>query len=453
MRKSLPSATKLSFKTKLFYGLGNIGPISLVAAMSFFLMVFYTDVALISPAVAGLALFVGKLWDIVNDPIFGWLTDRTKSRFGRRRVYLIYGALPLVIASFGLWMVPSGLPDISAFIWIVVTYIIFSTVFSITYIPYTAMGAELTVDYDDRTSLMTISSIGAVLGYIIGSIFVRIIVGSAVNAQVGYMIVGGVFGLLAGLSITFVAVMIKEPENTKQTISQMPLAKSIKITFKNRPFVKLITAFGLVRLAFTLMQAVMMYFVVYNLLENRDAIGKVLTVLMLIIAVCIVLWKWVGQRWTKNISYVGGLIIVAICALLSFFLGKGDMNLMLVLAGVLGIGMASHWVMPYAMLPDVIEYDQLETGERREGIFYGVYGLVDKIARTLAIILVGWVLEWVNYVPNVDQTPEALLGIRLLFGPIPAILIIIAIPMLIFYPIDRGSHTEVVNQISKRDLR
>ncbi len=445
IKKKIPLGIKLS------YGVGNIGLVSLIAAMSFFLMIFYTDVALIPPAIAGMALTVGKIWDIINDPIFGWLTDRTKSKYGRRRVYLIYGAVPLVIASFILWMVPSGLSNTSAFIWVAATYIIFSTVFSITYIPYTSMAAELTKDYDERTSLMTVSSIGAVLGYIVGSISVRLIVSNAVTPQVGYLIVGGVFGILAGISVAFVAWRVKEPTEFKNITSKMPLITSIKTTFKNKPFVMLVTAFGMVRLAFTLMQAVMMYFVVYNLVESRDSIGKVLTILMLIIAAFIVLWKWVGNRWSKNISYVTGLIIVAICAMSSFWLGKGDMNTMLILAGILGIGMASHWVMPFAMMPDVIEYDQMRTGERREGIFFGVFGLVDKIARTLGIIILAWVLEIFHYVPNVQQTPESLLGIRLLFGPVPAALILLALPILIFYPINRKNHTALVNSIEKGD--
>ncbi len=444
--------TKIPLSIKLSYGVGNIGLVSLIAAMSFFLMIFYTDVALISPAIAGMALTVGKIWDIINDPIFGWMTDRTKSKHGRRRVYLIYGAVPLVIASFILWMVPSGLSNMAAFIWIAVTYIIFSTVFSITYIPYTAMAAELTKDYDERTSLMTVSSIGAVLGYIVGSISVRLIVGNAVTPQIGYMIVGGVFGILAGLSVAFVAWRVKEPTDFKNVTSKMPLITSIKTTFKNKPFVMLVAAFGLVRLAFTLMSAVMMYFVVYNLVESRDSIGKILTILMLVIAAFIMLWKWVGNRWSKSISYVGGLIIVAICAMASFWLGKGDMNMMSLLAGALGIGMASHWIMPFAMMPDVIEYDQMRTGERREGIFFGVYGLVDKIARTLGIIILGWVLEIFNYVPNVEQTAESLLGIRLLFGPVPAALILLAIPILIFYPINRESHAAMVDSLEKGEI-
>lgn len=445
-----PNKHKIPLSTKLSYAVGNIGLVSLLAVMGFFLMVFYTDVALISPAIAGMALTVGKIWDIINDPIFGWLTDRTKSKHGRRRVYLIYGALPLVIATFILWAVPVGLSNTAAFIWIAVTYIIFSTVYSIVYIPYSAMSAELTQDYDERTNLMTVASIGAVLGYMIGSIFVRIIVGNADTPQLGYMIVGGVFGVLAGLSVAFVAWKVKEPTNFKNVTSKIPLIKSIKTTFKNKPFVMLVSAFFLTRLAFTLMQAVMIYFVIYNIGESRDAIGKLLTVIMLVIAAFIIVWNWIGKRLSKSFSYVIGLTIVAICLFTSFWVGKGDMNMLLIIGIVLGVGMSSHWVMPFAMMPDVIEYDEIKTGERREGIFYGVFGLTDKISRTLAIIILGWVLEFTNYVPNAEQNTEALLGIRILFGPAPAILILLAIPILLIYPVNKKNHTALVNSIKQK---
>ena len=445
-----PNKYKIPLSTKLSYAVGNIGLVSLLATMGFFLMIFYTDVALISPAIAGMALTVGKIWDIINDPIFGWLTDRTKSKHGRRRVYLIYGALPLVIATFILWAVPVGLSNTAAFIWIAVTYIIFSTVFSIVYIPYTAMAAELTQDYDERTSLLTVASIGAVLGYMIGSIFVRIIVGNADTPQLGYMIVGGIFGVLAGLSVAFVAWRVKEPVNFKNVTSKMPLIKSIKTTFKNKPFVMLVSAFFLTRLAFTLMQAVMIYFVIYNIGESRDAIGKLLTIIMLVIAAFIIVWNWIGKRLSKNISYAIGLTIVAVCLFASFWIGKGDMNMLLIIGIVLGIGMSSHWVMPFAMMPDVIEYDEIKTGERREGIFYGVFGLTDKISRTLAIIILGWVLEFTNYVPNAEQNTEALLGIRILFGPAPAILILLAIPILLIYPVNKESHAALINSIAQK---
>ncbi len=440
----------LPFRVKFAFAIGSFGGMPAFAAMSFFLMVFYTDVALISPAIASMALTVGKIWDIINDPLIGWMADRTKSKHGRRRVYLIYGAVPLVIGTAILWMVSVGLSATAAFVWIAITYIIFSTVNSLVRIPYSALTAEVTQDYDERTNLLTFSSIGSVVGYMVGSILVRMIVSSADTPKLGYMIAGGMFGLLAGLTIAFVAWRVKEPKEFESISSKMSIVASLKATFQNKPFVMLISAFGLVRFALTLMKATMMYFVVYNLIERRDAIGSLLTVLLLVVGVFIIFWKWVGKRWTKNISYAGGLMIVATSLIFTFWLGKGDMNIMMIIAAVLAVGMSSHWVMPWAMLPDVIEYDELRTGERREGMFFGVYGLVDKIAGTLAIVILGWVLEIYNYVPNVEQTPEALLSIRLLFGPIPAAIIFLAIPILLKYPVNRESHANVVAKLKDR---
>jgi GPH family glycoside/pentoside/hexuronide:cation symporter len=187
-------------------------------------------------------------------------------------------------------------------------------------------------------------------------------------------------------------------------------------------------------------------------MESRDSISRVFAVLIGVIAIFILFWKWVGKRWSKSISYVGGLFIVMICLVGTFWLGKGDMNIMIIITGIIAVGMSSHWVMPWAMIPDVIEYDQVETGERREGMFYAVFGLVNKVAVTLGIIILGWVLEVYKYVPNVDQTEESLLGIRMLFGPIPAVILLIAIPILLYYPINRKSHTEIVASLEKKNI-
>lgn len=442
---------KIPLKIKLAYAVGNIGLLPTVAAMGFFLMIFYTDVALIPPAIAGMALTVGKIWDLIFTPIFGWLSDRTKSKYGRRRIYLIYGAIPLMVGCFVLWIVPVGLSPTMAFVWIVVTYIIFSTIFDMVYVPYNAMGPELTQDYDERTNLMTISSVGAVLGFVIGSIATRKILASAETPQIGYMIVGGVFGIIAGLSTLFVAWKIKEPAQFKNNVSKMPLIISIKTALKNKPFVMLVTAFGMVRLAFTLLQASLIYFVKYYLMGSEDSMGSILSILMISILIFLLLWKWVGKRWTKSISYIGGLLIVALCLICSFWLEKGNMSVFLIVTVFLGLGMASHWVMPFAMLPDIIEHDQLTTGERREGVFYGVYGLIDKIARTLAIVILSGTLELFHYVPVTVQTPETVLGIRLIFGPIPAVLIFLAIIILAYYPINRQSHSETLTSLREKN--
>jgi GPH family glycoside/pentoside/hexuronide:cation symporter len=170
---------RLKGTTKLIYGVGDVGNAVVNSAIQFFLMIFYTDAALIAPALASSALLVGKIWDAVNDPLFGWLSDRTTSRFGKRRVYMIFGALPLAVAIALLWCVPRGLPDAGTFAWIALTFILFDTVWTLTNVPYYALTAELTDDYDERASLTAFRMVLGVPAYIVGAALTPATAGSA----------------------------------------------------------------------------------------------------------------------------------------------------------------------------------------------------------------------------------------------------------------------------------
>lgn len=428
---------RLSTATKIAYAVGNVGLQMLVAAMGFFLMVFLTDVALVAPGVAGSALMIGKMWDTINDPLMGWLSDRTQSRHGRRRVFLIYGAAPLGLLAAGLWMMPVGLSPVLAFIWIVVVYTMFDTALTLVQMPYSALAADMTYDYDERTSLMAIASIGALAGYILGSVAVPIIVKSAATPHAGYRLAGGILGLIVGASVAFVAWRVREPPSAVcEKTRVMPWA-SFASTLKNRPFVVLISAFALVRLGLTIVQMMLVYFVVYGLRESQEILPKLMLCLLLMVGISIAFWRWVAQHWEKNLTYAAGVLTMGIAIALTFWLQPGHNGLMFVAIAVIGIGMGAHWVIPFAMLPDTIDEGQVATGDRRSGMYMGVYGMVDKIARTLGTAIVGGLLQSYNYVPNVAQTSEALFGIRLAFGPLPALCMLLAIPFLLAYPITR----------------
>lgn len=439
-------AEKLPLGIKIIYGVGNLGFTLLISAVGFFLLIFYTDVALIPPALASTALLVAKGWDIVNDPLFGWLSDRTESRHGRRRVYLIYGALPLALVTFALWAVPRGLAGTTAFLWIVLTYALFDTVFTLTWVPFSTLTAELTPDYDERTSLTAVASIGAVVGYLLGSVLPPMISGGFADASTGYLVVGGVAGGIAGLSTTLVAWRIREPDRGQRVSAGMPIIPSIQATFKNRPFVLLLIAFGIVRLAFTLMQSSVPYFITYQL-GTPDRLTMILGLLMGAVGLFVYFWKWVSDRTSKSRAYAVGLGVMGLAAVSSFFIDSGQVGYMSLMVIVAGFGLSAHWVAPYAMVPDVVEQDEADTGERREGMYYGVYGLIDKLMRTLGVFVVGIGLEAFGYVPNVAQSAQSLFGIRLIFGPIPAALLLLVVPLLLRYPLDRQAHAEL-----RRDL-
>ena len=440
---------KLPLGLKLVYAVGNLGFTLLISGIGFFLLIFYTDVAGIPPALASTALLVGKIWDVVNDPLFGWVSDRTKSPLGRRRVYLIYGALPLALVSFALWAVPRGLSPTAAFLWIVLSYALFDTFFTITNVPFNSLTAELTRDYDERTSLMAVASVGAVVGYLLGAVLPPMITGRFADTSAGYLVLGAVFGGIVGLSIAMVAWRVREPSREDRVTAGLPILPSIRATFTNRPFVMLLTAFALVRLSFTLMQSSVPYFIRYHL----DAPGRmslILALLMVTVGVFVYFWKWVSDRTSKSKAYAFGLLVMGGAALSTFLIQEGQLMFMNIAIILLGFGLSSHWVAPYAMLPDVIEHDQAETGERREGMYYGVYGLIDKIMRTLGVFLVGMGLDLVGYVPNAAQSAGSLLGIRLIFGPIPALLLIFVFPLLLRYPVTRQSHAELRKELAQK---
>ena len=460
MQPNTPSSalasSPLTLGTKLSYAVGNVGLQMLVAAMSFLLMIFYTDVALVPPAVAGAALLVGKVWDTVNDPLFGWITDRTRSRWGRHRVYLIYGAVPLGLAAAAVWMVPPGLSPLAAFVWIAVTYTLFDTVMTLVQLPYQAMGANLTQDYDERTSLTAFGSMGALLGFVAGSVLMPVLVRAAPDARTGYALAGGCFGLMAGVAVAVVAWRVREPQGTayhaaepgnapQQTMWQN-VRETLRTTLRNRPFVLLMSAATLVRLGLTLVQTALAYFVLYQLQGDKGDLPRYMGTLLGVVGISLFGWKVVVDRWEKNRAYILGLVLCAAGLLALYWVEPGDQRKVMAILVVIGIGMGAHWIVPFAMVPDTIDHGHMQAGERQTGMYYGLYGLMDKLARTLATVTVAGMLDITGYVPNVAQSPAALHGIALVTGVLPALCLALAVPLLVAYPITRSQHADILQK-------
>ncbi len=447
------AAQPLSVGTKLSYSVGNVGLQMLIAAMNFMLMIFYTDVALVAPAVAGAALLVGKVWDTVNDPLFGWVTDRTRSRHGRHRVYLIYGAIPLGIAAAAVWMVPPGLSPLAAFFWIAITYTVFDTLMTLVQLPYQAMAANMTRDYDERTSLTAYASMGALIGFFSGSVFMPMLVRAAPDARTGYALAGSCFGLVAGVAIAVVAWRVREPAASPVQPGEAPappmwesVRETLRTTLRNRPFLMLMSAATLVRLGLTLVQASLAYFVIYQLQGDKGDLPRYMGTLLGVVGLSLFVWKVVVDRWEKNWAYILGLALCAGGLIALYWVGPGDQRLVTGILVVIGIGMGAHWIVPFAMVPDTIDHGEMQAGERKTGMYYGLYGLMDKLARTLATVMVAGMLDITGYVPNVAQSASALQGITLMTGVLPAVCLVLAIPLLVAYPITRSRHAEILGR-------
>jgi glycoside/pentoside/hexuronide:cation symporter, GPH family len=445
---------KLSQGVKLKYGLADLGFALITSAIQFFLLFYYTDVAGIDPALAGLALMVGKLtWDAINDPLFGYLSDRTRSRFGRRRIYMMIGAVPLGVAAWIMFSLPQGLSGAAAFFAVLFSFWLVDTFHTMTTVPYYALTPELTRDYNERASLTSIRMIFSVIGYILGAALTTILAGifqgMGLNMQQAWSLTGAVFGLVAITTTLITTLSIKEQPELAGEPSKIPPVKAVFTSFKNRPFIILMIAFILSSFSFTVLTALVAYFITYQL-NMGDQVSYVLLVMLVMIGLFLVPAKMISDRINKGPTYALGLFIASLAVMTGFFLPHSPTPLIYVIAAVAGIGFSTQWVCPWSMLPDVIEYDEKITGERREGIYYGLWAFLSKFTSALGIAVSGWALGLFGYVPNVEQTSQALFGIRLFFSIVPAVVILISLPLLIWYPITRKSHAALVQELAAR---
>lgn len=437
---------RLSRRTKLAYGVGDLGNAVTNSAVQFFLMKFFTDAALVSPALVGGALLIGKIWDAVNDPLFGWLTDRTKSRFGRRRVYMIFGAVPLALAIALLWFVPPGLSRWLTFTWIAFTFILFDTLWTLTNVPYYALTSELTDSYDERSSLTVYRMVMAVPAYLVGAALTPAIVGLFALQTSGYGFIGILYGVIAAAALLISAAGLRERPALAGTQAEASPFRSMAKALHNRAFVQLCAAYFIINISFAFIKTLMAYFIEYQLLMKAQT-SLVMGLMLICVTLALPGWKVISEKMDKGPAYALGMVVGATAVALAFLLPHGETAWIYPLAALAGIGFAAQWVFPWAMVADVADFDRLETGEVRSGMYYGVWGLATKISEALAIAGVGWVLTGFGYIANAAQSETALLGIRLFFGVIPAVCILLGLPLLVRYPITRRSHAEVQRRL------
>jgi len=396
-----PTSEKLHNGTKFLYGIADLGIQALTAAIQFWLLFFYTDIVHIDPALAGTALMVGKLtWDAINDPFFGYLSDRTKSRWGRRRPWMMLGVIPLGLCTWLMFSLPNALTGAKAFLAVLLTFLLFDTFHTMVSVAYYAMTPELTLDYQERTSLTTVREVFTVLGYIVGAGITKMIADifqSAfhITSQQSWSAMGATFGLVAILTVLTTTLTVKERKRTEFTPTEMPPFKAILTTFKNRPFMQLMAAQFMSSFSFTLLTTLLSYYVIYQVKMESQ-----LTLIMLILLVCIGLflfpWKHVSDKINKGPSYALGLFIASVAVIATFFYPNSPTPLIFATAAVAGLGFSGQWVFPWSMIPDVIEYDQVMTGERHEGVYYGMWAFLGKFTNALGIAVSGWVLHGIR---------------------------------------------------------
>ena len=455
---------KLDLKTKLAYGAGDLGPAITANVSVFFLLVFFTNVAGIPPALAGSILMVGKIWDAVNDPVVGVLTDRTESkRWGRRLPWLLYGAVPFGIFFFLQWIVPST--NVWVLFWYYVIIGVVSQIFyTVVNLPYTAMTPELTQDYDERTSLNSFRFAFSLSGGILSLVLAQLIFSQITNRQHQYLVLAAACAVISVLALfwcvwgTRERVLAFEAKRIQSEESEsIPILEQIKIVFSNKPFLFVIGIYLFSWLGIQITASVIPYFVIYCMKLKESDVPPVTIAIQGTALLMLFVWGALSKRVGKKAVYFMGMFLWIIAAVGLFFLRPGQVGLMYVLGIMAGFGVSVAYLVPWSMMPDVIELDELQTGQRREGVFYGFMVLMQKFGLAFGLFLVGIALQASGFQENIPgqtelpiQPDSALFAIRIATGPVPAICLICGLFLTYFYPITREMHAEMLLKLEER---
>lgn len=464
---------KLKLKTKLAYGAGDLGPAITANISVFFLLIFFTNVAGIPAGMAGSILLIGKIWDAVNDPIVGVLTDKTKSRrWGRRLPWLLYGAIPFGIFFFLQWVVPQFAVERTAQTWGLFWYyvgigVLSQVFYTVVNLPYTALTPELTQDYDERTSLNSFRFGFSIGGSVLSLILAQVIFSQISDRTSQYLVLAAVCGIISILALYWCIFGIRDRvlafeakrAETHEPPS-LPMSEQLKIVFSNRPFLFVIGIYLCSWLAVQLTASIIPYFVVNWMRLKESDVPPVLIGVQGTALLMLFVWGALSKRFGKKAVYFMGASVWIIAQAGLFFLQPGQIGLMYVLAIMAGIGVSTAYLIPWSMIPDVIELDELQTGQRREGIFYAFMVFLQKLGLALGLFLVGNALQTSGFkeaVPGQNALPiqpdSALQAIRFAVGPLPMIALICGLVLAYFYPITREVHAEIMLKLSEKKAR
>jgi GPH family glycoside/pentoside/hexuronide:cation symporter len=442
---------RLSVRTKLMYGAGDIGFSLTSTIIGVWFLRYLTDVVGLQPIHAGIPILVGKLWDWINDPLIGHISDRTRSRWGRRRPFLLFGALPYGLAFVLLWIKPPVEGTTALVIYYSAAYVIYELAATFVYMPYFALTPELTGDYDERTALTSYRMFFSIFASILAFVVPPMIIGPMDPehaAQVQLMAI--VFAVISFLPLWISFAGTKEREEFMH-LKQPSIREGLALAIKNRPFLFGTGLFLLTWVAVDVLQTSLTYFITYVVGQepNTDIIMGVIFVTAIL---TLPLWERISRRWGKPKAYIAGISFWAVVQIVLVTLNTSTgLWLILVMCVLAGVGVGAAHVLPWSIIPDAIEWGEWETGERHEGIFYSLITLAKKITASVAVPMVAVVLQFTNYDSSLpSQPPEAIMGIRILTGPIPAVLLVGGIIFAIVYPLDKEKFTQIREELKAR---
>jgi sugar (glycoside-pentoside-hexuronide) transporter len=435
---------------KSVYALGDFTIGTGLAALSLiYATYFLTQIADLRPLLAGLVPLVGRAVDAFTDPLMGRISDQTRWRSGRRRPYFLLGAIPYGISFALLWSEAPFDSQLGIFAWYTFAYCLLSVSATVLSVPYLAILPEMATDYDDRTSLNTYRTVGATLG-VFGAVSIRPVAEAFGGGPTGYALVGLVFGIALALPWLAVHRVTFERADARAMASETSFRQGLRTVFSHATFTRLTWLYIFGRIAMDLSGALLILFITYWLGRTED-FELVMLIFLSSVMLALPFWLKLSRGRDKAVIFVwGSAWWMLVCIGQAFIQPDWPRWVFMFFIPLAGAGFALVDLMPWSMLGEVIDEDELHSRERREGIYNGVFTFLRKLGGALGVFLVMSILDVAGFRKGEEQTELVRQTIRFLSAGGPAFFLALAIWMARDYPLTRAAHARIREVLASR---
>ncbi len=433
------------------YGFGDFGFNLYWSTASMFLLYYYTDVLLLSATTAGLIFLVAMVWDGVSDPIMGYLAERTRSRWGIYRPYLLFGG-PLLAVTMVLMFYRPAFEDTALVVYAAATHVLFRTFYTVMSIPYSSLSARITRSSSVRNELSAWRMVSATSGgFLVAFTTLRLVeyFGQG-DLATGFFWTAVCFATLSLPIFIFLFATTQEPvalDEAEMSEQAIGLCDALGALARNRAFVLVWLATALLFMGGVMTSKTLIYYYKYTL-GDEAASGTALALMTGGAAILIPAWAWLATRIEKRTIWISGLTISLLVSLAIYFNSVETVPVVTALFALGAAGTAASYLSFWSMLPDTVEYGEWQTGKRVESLSFGLMSFVQKVSFGLAAALLGFLLDWVGYTPNAEQGADTLSSIKILMTLLPAGFLAGAIVLLWFYPLTSVRHREIVAELA-----
>ncbi len=446
-----PAEQRLSGANKAVYALGDHTVNLVLSAISLLYFKFLMDHGGLSPFLAGLVVWIARIVDAFTDPGMGRLSDMTRWRAGRRRPYFLIGALPFGLFFALMWLSVPFESETARFVYYASIYVCVSLAMTCISVPYLALIPEMATGYDERTSLNTFRSVAAVLGTL-AAVGMKPIADSMGGDSAAWATTAALTAVwLVVPWFAVYAVSFERPVNG--TSAPLGFFDGMRVLAAHRSYRILSTLYVLARIAVDLIGAMLLLYFAYSI-GREDDFAPVLALFLVIVVLSLPVWLAVAKKYDKRAVFIAG---TAWWSAIQVALFVADASwprwILFAVPSLAAVGYAVAEMMPWSMLGDVIDQDELTTGERREGMYVGFFTFLRKIGGATAVLAMGLVLELSGFVSGLergDQGELALLSIRTLTSLVPMVVLLLAIAFATQYPLTREAHAKIVSALARR---